>query len=73
MIIIIGKVNDVKKIKITFLQKPLFIVEFGLPSALRSRILPGVFLGKSILKICSKFAGEHTCLSVISIKLSVFL
>ena len=73
MIIIIGKVNHVKIIKITFLQKPLFIVEFGLPPALMRRIPTEVFLGKSILKICSKFTGEHTCLSVISIKLGVFL
>ena len=28
-----------------------------------------VFLGKSILKIWSKFTGEHPCRSVISIKL----
>ena len=28
-----------------------------------------VFLGKVILKICSKFTGEHPCQSVISIKL----
>ena len=27
---------------------------------------PEVFLGKSVLKICSKFTGEHTCRSVIS-------
>ena len=30
---------------------------------------PEVFLGKAVLKICSKFTGEHTCRSVISIKL----
>ena len=28
-----------------------------------------VFLGKVILKICSKFTGEHPCQSMISIKL----
>ena len=28
-----------------------------------------VFLQKSVLKICSKFTGEHPCRSVISIKL----
>ena len=28
-----------------------------------------VFLGKGVLRICSKFAGEHQCRSVISIKL----
>ena len=30
---------------------------------------PGVFLGKGVLKICSKFTGEHPFRSVISIKL----
>ena len=28
-----------------------------------------LFLGKGVLKICSKFTGEHPCQSVISIKL----
>ena len=28
-----------------------------------------VFIGKGVLKICSKFTGEHSCRSVISIKL----
>ena len=31
--------------------------------------LPEVFLGKGILKICSKFTGKHPCRIVISIKL----
>ena len=30
---------------------------------------PELFLGKGVLKICSKFTGEHTCRGVISIKL----
>ena len=30
---------------------------------------PDVFLGKGVLKICSKFTGEHPCRSAISIKL----
>ena len=30
---------------------------------------PEVFLGKGLLKICSKFTGEQPCRSVISIKL----
>ena len=30
---------------------------------------PDVFLGKDVLKICSKFTGEHPCQNVISIKL----
>ena len=28
-----------------------------------------MFLGKGVLKICSKFTGEHPCQSVISIML----
>ena len=28
-----------------------------------------VFLGKGVLKICSKFTGEHPCRSEISVKL----
>ena len=31
---------------------------------------PVVFLGKGVLKICSKFTGEHPCRIVISIKLA---
>ena len=30
---------------------------------------PEVFLGKEVLTICSKFTGQHSCRSVISIKL----
>ena len=30
---------------------------------------PEVFLEKGVLKICSKFTGEHQCQSMISIKL----
>ena len=30
---------------------------------------PEVFMKKGVLKICSKFTGEHLCRSVISIKL----
>ena len=30
---------------------------------------PEVLLGKGALKICSKFTGEHPCLSAVSIKL----
>ena len=45
----------------------IFFLNF---KAKKCRSIPSdVFLGKSILKICSKFTGEHPCLSVISIKL----
>ena len=32
-------------------------------------VRPVVFLGKDVLKTCSKFAGEHPCRSAILIKL----
>ena len=32
---------------------------------------PEVFLGKSVLKICSKFTGEHPCRNVISISIAL--
>ena len=32
---------------------------------------PEVFLGNGVLKICSKFTGEHPCQSVISIKITL--
>ena len=34
---------------------------------------PEVSLGKGVLQICSKFAGEHTCQSAISIMLQSIL
>ena len=34
---------------------------------------PEVFLVKGVLKICSKFTGEHPCRSLISIKLNAHL
>ena len=36
---------------------------------LDSSSLPEVFLGKHVLKVCSKFTGNNPCRSVISIKL----
>ena len=35
----------------------------------KKRSHPEVFLGKSVLKICSKFTEEHPCRSVMLIKL----
>ena len=34
---------------------------------------PEVFLGKGVLKICSKFTGEYPCRSVISINFATLL
>ena len=33
---------------------------------------PEVFLGKDVLKTCSKFPGEHPCQSAISCKFAVY-
>ena len=44
-----------------------FYSSFQEPTFRRSH--PEVFLGKGVLKICSKFTGDHPCRSVISIKL----
>ena len=44
-----------------------FFVKF-LFSSCRSNP-PEVFLGTGVIKICSKFTGEHPCGSAISIKL----
>ena len=47
----------------------IFFLNF---KAKKYRTIPSdVFLGKGILKTCSKFTGEHPCLSVISIKLLI--
>ena len=35
----------------------------------KAAVHPEVFLGKGVLKICTKFTGEHPCRSAISIKL----
>ena len=37
------------------------------PYGSTQRSLPEIFLGKGVLKIWSKFTGEHPCGSVISI------
>ena len=39
------------------------------PNASDRRSPPEVFLEKGVLKICSKFTGEHPCRSVVSMKL----
>ena len=44
----------------------LLLVSNG--SAIFRNSRPKVFLGKSVLNICSKFTGEHPCRNVISIK-----
>ena len=45
--------------------------DFPLKRTFRSSCPAKVFLGKSVLKICSKFTGEHPCRSVISIKIKL--
>ena len=47
---------------------------FGKPTSKSCRSSPPVaFLGKSVLKICSKFTGEHPCQSVISRKVALLM
>ena len=47
---------------------PHEMCEYRTLSIIRSSS-PKVFIGKGVLKICSRFTGEHPCWSVISIKL----
>ena len=51
------------------LQTPIWKLFWKLTLKLDRSSHPEVFLGKSVLKICSKFTGEHPCWSTISIKL----
>ena len=55
-----------KKNNIRILQQHLIVTR---SLQLQRSSPPEVFLGKCVLKICSKFTGEYTCRSVISIKL----
>ena len=50
----------------TLNESALFPCKVALSKARSSH--PGVFLGKGILKICSKFTGEHSCRKVILIR-----
>ena len=56
---------------INALQELYGFDQFSLIISRSSR--PEVFLGKAVLKICSKFSGEHPCRSAISIKLQTAL
>ena len=58
------KVLDLRKPKILRKISNLLSVWVSIRS-----IPPEVFLQKRVLKICSKFTGEHPCRSAISIKL----
>ena len=52
-----------------FESKIIFDDKFDHSSILSNTVFgsspPEVFLGKGVLKICSKFTGEHLCQSVI--------
>ena len=52
----------------TTLNPPSYPLSLTLYSNARSSA-PGVFLGKGVLKTCSKFTGEHPCQRGILIKL----
>ena len=51
-------------------SKSYFLPLFKINFSIHRSSLPGVFLGKGVLKICSKFTGEQTWGSAISIKLA---
>ena len=52
-------------------EKVLVILLLIIVNSLR-KSHPDVFLRKGVLKICSKFTGEHPCQSVISINWAGF-
>ena len=56
--------KSVNSSKITLAEKNPIAVDEN-----KQKYRPEVFLGKRVLKICSKFTGEHPCRSLISIKL----
>ena len=55
--------------KSLFSQNACFFILFVICNSVYRCSHPDVFLGKGVLKICSKFTGDHPCRSVISIKL----
>ena len=59
---------DVDQYKNASTTNKTFFTEHLSLATLRSNH-PEVFLGKGLLKICSKFTGEHPCRIAISIKL----
>ena len=63
--------NQLITVANTMLPMPIVLKKYC-PSTNRSSH-PGVFLGKGVLKIYSKFTGEHPCRSSISMKLHATL
>ena len=56
--------NFVKFLRASFYRTPL-VVASAIILILFVMVTPDVFLGKGIVKICSKVTGEHPCKSVI--------
>ena len=56
-------------VKITDRKILMTVSNFTMHLRAIRRSHPEVFLGKGVLKICSKFTGEHLCWRAISIKL----
>ena len=54
---------------VLMLNKPIYVGFTVLKLSKCRSIHPRVFLGKGVLKICSKLTGGHPCRSAISIKL----
>ena len=62
--------QDLLQRETSLLQKGPFILKLSTTAHNIDRSSPlEVFLGKGVLKIYSKFIGEHPCRSAISIKL----
>ena len=56
------------KLKVSFIYKVIPHLGYALQGRVKSSH-PEVFLGKGVLKICSKLTGEHACRIAITIKL----
>ena len=50
-------------------QNVKVVLMWNLPTSYFRSSHPDVFLGKGVLKLCSKFTGEHPCRSAISVKM----
>ena len=62
---IIFTIKNLVKVSKLFLLSPCCCME----ETKNKSSHPEVFLGKVVLKLCSKFTGEHPCQSAISVKL----
>ena len=64
-----GVINYQHRIPSNFVSNIFLIIALHVGRIVVKTCRPKMFLVKDVLKICSKFTGEHPCRSVISIKL----